>query len=183
MSTEHAWAENLSKESIEGFMSVADGHTLFKPEAFLDLGIPEEVVKQHTKTHYSVKRPSYEATEALTDAIRVVLTEYVKNDGWMKSELVNDLMSEDDPGMANQLANDLLYKLVEADVHEISGYHPKEVIFDDSGNIVESMDAVYGLELARSMVDSLGLTYDHKMGRGFQYTSYCKALREYLENK
>lgn len=178
------WAKDLSKETIEKFITIGDGHTLFKPEAYIDIGIPEEIVAKYTTTHKSHKYPTYEAQEALAQAIQTVLNEYVVDEEWDPRELVNSLRSEDDcNGMAEQFSTDLLALLIEKEIETISGYHPKETIFDNQGNVIESMDAVYGLEITRGMVTSLGLDYESKMGRGFQYMSYCKAIKEYLDNK
>ena len=181
MSIENNWAENLPKETIEEFMATADGHTLFKPEVFVEIGIPEDVVKQFTRTHYSRKTPSYTAVETLGAAIRSTLKDYTENDGWRPSKLLDALLDDEDERMAEMMAEELINQLIDKDVDEVSGYSPKETIFDEHGNIVESMDAIYGLDLALSMVQSLGLNYEPKMGRGFQYSAYCKALREYLD--
>lgn len=180
MSIEANWAESLTKETIQNFMSLADGHTLFKPEAFVEAGVPETVVKLFTKTHRSKRTPNYTVVEKLGEALRTVLDEYVSQDGWDPRELLNELRSEDER-MSEQVAGELIEKLMAADVETISGYSPKQTMFDSNGNVIESMEAVYGLDLAHGMVSSLGLEYEAKVGRGFQYASYCKALQGYLD--
>ena len=180
MSVEANWAESLSKETIQNFMAMADGHTLFNPEAFVEAGLPQKIVDQFTRTHRSKRTPDYSVVEKLGEALKSVLDEYISQDGWDPRELLNELRSEDER-MAEQVAGELIEKLMAADVETISGYSAKQTMFDDNGNVIESMDAVYGLDLAHGMVSSLGLEYEAKMGRGFQYSAYCKALQGYLD--
>ena len=65
MSVEANWAESLSKETIQNFMAMADGHTLFNPEAFVEAGLPQKIVDQFTRTHRSKRTPNYSVVEKL----------------------------------------------------------------------------------------------------------------------
>lgn len=184
MSTnENGWAKELSEQTLLDFMAIGDGHTLFKPQAYIDIGIPEEMVKLYTVTHHSTKTATYAAITSLSEAIEKVLNEYVHNDGWDPRELLSELRDVDDCRMSEQMATDVLGEMISDGVETISGYHPKSTIFDNEGNVIESMDAVYGLDITAGVVASLGLKAEGKIGRGFQYMSYCKAIQEYLDNK
>ena len=48
---------SLPGETILAAASRCDGHTIFKPEAFLDAGLPKEVVDHLTHTHGSDGSP------------------------------------------------------------------------------------------------------------------------------
>ena len=176
------WAASLSKQTLEEFMLIGDGHTLFKPEAFTEIGIPENIVADYTHTHHSKKTPKYDAIEKLATAITDLFSEYVEEDEWSPGELVKELVSSEDTRLAEQLSEELLAKMIDNGIDSISGYSPKETIFDKDGNIIESMDAVYGLRLGYGMIDSLGLPRPDKLGRGFQWIAICKSIREYIDS-
>ena len=58
---QHARRADLLKQTdpraILKAAALCDGHTLFKPEAFIEAGLPEELVKSLTTTHRSDGSP------------------------------------------------------------------------------------------------------------------------------
>lgn len=63
-------------------------------------------------------------------------------------------------------------------VHK-SGKHPKEWIFDSTGQKVESMKAVFDLSFVRGLAEEIGAdteTAGRLMGRGFAARAYAAAV-------
>lgn len=177
------WAAELPKQTLEEFMLIGDGHTLFKPETFIEIGIPENIVADYTHTHHSKKTPKYDAIEKLATSVKELFSKYLEEDVWLLGELARELVRSEDTSVAEQFSEELLQKMIDNGVDSISAYSPKETIFDERGNIIESMDAVYGLRLGYGMIDSLGLPRPDKLGRGFQWSAICKSIREYIDSR
>ena len=191
MSFNKAWAEALPRETLQKFIEVGDGHTLFDPETYIEIGVPKEVVDHYTRTHVSPKRPHAGAVDSLSDALRTVARTYLTqqdeqidpDEPWSVQTFMGHLLNEDDDWFSSEFASLLLEKMIDAGVDSVYGYHPKESMWDNQGNVIESLEAVYGLEITRGLCTSLSLEYDGKIGRGSQYDAYCKAIREYLDGR
>jgi len=156
------WAKDLSKETLQAIMKVGDGHTLLKPDGLIEEGIPKHVVEAFAKIHYSEKIPKWDV---------VKMSAQYLHEGLRSFDVDKDVVED--------LVESLFRKLID-EGKEIAGYHPKYSIFVN-GEIVDEMEAVYGLDLMRAVISDLGLKFDSKMGRGFQYSSYCKAVQGYIE--
>ena len=180
MSFNKNWAGDLPKETLQKFIAIGDGHTLFDPETYLEIGVPKEVVDHYTRTHISPKRPHPEAVDSLSDALRTVAQTY---EPWSVQTFMGHLLNEEDDWFSSEFASLLLEKMIEAGVDSVYGYHPKEAMWDNQGNVIESLEAVYGLEITRGLCTSLSLEYDGKIGRGSQYDAYCEAIRGYIDGK
>ena len=184
MSYNAAWGKSLGKETLSEFMKIGDGHTLFDPEAYIEIGIPKDIVAHYTKTHTSPKRPHPDAVTSLVKGIHKVFGHHTNGDAALDHEtnaLLKDLLDQEDTYFAEQVAGELIDVLNEDNIETLFGYHPKEAMWDNQGQVIESLDAVYGLDITQGLVHSLKLKYDSKMGRGFQYMSYCKAIQEYID--
>jgi len=51
----------------------------------------------------------------------------------------------------------------------------------NNGKMVKKLKGVYGLTLLGGICSDLNLTYDSKLGRGFQAQSYTEAIQEWLK--
>ena len=182
MSIETKWAEDLSRETLRKFIEIGDGHTLFDPETYIEIGIPQDVVDHYTRTHVSPKRPHPDAVEALAHALGDESKKVISENEWSERDLARSLIS-DDGCFAEDFAEQLIVNMIDNNVERVFGYHPKEAMWDGSGNVIESLEAVYGLEITRGLCSSLSLKADGKLGRGSQYDAYCKAIRGYISEK
>jgi len=169
MTLSPGWAENLSAETIRNTVKLGDGHTLFEPSAYLEAGLPEEVVDHLKETHVSKRTSSYRAIEAIAEGIKGLIDE--SDHGMLAGDI-------DEEGWAEELVAQLMCK----DIHEVSAWCPKGTIFRD-GQIVEEMEAVYGLNVIIALANDLGLEYDSKMGRGFQYDAAAKSVFAWLDKR
>lgn len=95
-------------------ISANDGHTIFKPSAFLEAGVNPAFVERYSQKYES----------------------------------------------------------------DTSDY--KSTIFGEDGRPIVEVVGVYGLSILGGFVHNLGLTYESKMGRGFQAQSYTRALKDWL---
>jgi hypothetical protein len=165
MTLSKGWAEKLSNETIEKVVAIGDGHTLFEPDAYIEAGLPEDIVSGFTQTHVSQRTLNYEAVEVIAESVKGLINE----SGGMRAGDIDEI------GWAEEIVSQLMCK----DIREVSCWSPKGAIFRN-GKIVESMDAVYGLEVICALANDLGVEYDQKMGRGFQYSAAAKAVADWM---
>jgi hypothetical protein len=64
--------------------------------------------------------------------------------------------------------------------HRSDRSSPKTCIFGPDGEIVERLDAVYGLDVLAAVVAEFGLDARSCMGRGWQAREYQRVLRDHL---
>ena len=166
MTLEKGWAEKLPEETIRSIISVGDGHTLYEPSAYIEAGMPKEIVDGFTQTHYSERTVNYDALEAITECLAKL---------WKEQR---DAFPQDQEFLAEEIISSLMCK----DIHEVSAWSPKGSIWKN-GQIVESMEAVYGLEVVCALAKDLGVSYEPAMGRGFQYARAAKAVEAWLDKK
>lgn len=107
------WKELSSKILIE-VANLCDGHTVFKPSAFTDLGVPKELVDKYTTEHVSDTR------------------DY------------------------------------------------KQTMFDDRGEVIPSVEGVYGLDVLEAINRDLGLPSSTTMGRGFRARQLINQIANHL---
>jgi hypothetical protein len=108
------WTE-IDPKIVLAAADICDGHTIFNPEAFLEIGVPQELVARCT------------------------------------------------------------------DIYESNFGDPKHTISGPDGKPVPAMEGVYGLDALASMVRDFELTYEPKLGRGFQARVYQEALHKHLD--
>jgi len=111
------WAAKTPRAVIEEVLKIirGDGHTMFDSQAFLDAGLPENVV-----THYTRIR-------------------------------------------ATDLSN------------------PRGVMTDKTGNLVSHIEGIYGLDLLRGMVRSLGVPASQALGRGFEARELTHNIEQHFK--
>jgi len=64
--------------------------------------------------------------------------------------------------------------------HESDG-SPKGSIYGDDGQVIDSLQGVYGLQVLLAICEDLGLNYESKLGRGFQAQACTAAINAWLK--
>tara|TARA_B100001250_G_scaffold378958_1_gene369204 strand:- start:6234 stop:6758 length:525 start_codon:yes stop_codon:yes gene_type:complete len=169
---ENNWAEEIPKDVMTALLSHGEGHTIFGAEELLNLGLHPEIVDKFKTTLKSDKVPKWDTMEEATVWLWKELEE------WAGGTTVK--FSLEDLPLEAFLENMVRHCISEGK-EEFVAYSPKGTIFV-KGQPVDEMDGIYDLVLVRAIANNLGLSWEPKMGRGFEYRSISSAIKSHLES-
>lgn len=82
------------------------------------------------------------------------------------------------PDVLGEFPEELQQRFITTLHSDTSDY--KSTIFDDQGNILKSIDGVYGLDVQEGILSDLGLRIRDFTGRGFRARAATDAIRHFF---
>lgn len=169
---ENNWAEQIPKDVMLALLANGEGHTIFGEEELLDLGLHPEIVNKFKTTLKSEKVPNWDTMEEATGWLWKELEEWAG--GTTVKFSLEDLPLE-------TFLNQMVRHCIAEGKEEFVSYSAKGTIFV-KGKPVDEMDGIYDLVLVRGIAENLGVSWEPKMGRGFEYRSISSAIKSHLES-